>query len=138
MQVWGDPTFQSKTTERQRVVSLDLRADRPMCSFPIAKQSTFQVATWLSAEAGWMPSTDLIRNSGKPVTTWIFAGEREKEEESWGSVRQPWSGITTAGPYGRTGNSRWVMARPRPCSRKNRSEERRVGKEGRSRMWPYR
>src|SRR5438445_13632875 len=90
-----------------------------MCSFLIAKQSTSQAATWLSAGAGWRPSMDLIRNSGKRATTLIFAGELESEAGNSGSVRLPWSGITIARPCGRIGNNRWATARPRLCSRES-------------------
>ena len=106
-------------TETLRIALLTRREVRPTCSFPIAKQSTFPAVTWPSAGAGWRPSMDLIRNSGKLVTTWIFAGERESEAENSGSVRRPWSGITIAGPCGRIGNNRWATARPRLCSRES-------------------
>ncbi len=118
-QASGARIYQSRMTETLRIVSPTRREVRPTCSFPIAKQSTFLAVTWLSAGVGWRPSMDLMRNSGKPVTTWIFVGERGSEAGNSGSVRLPWSGITIAGPCGRIGNNRWATARPRPCSRES-------------------
>ena len=68
-QASGARTYQSRMTEILRIVSSTRREVRPTCSFPIAKQSTFPAVTWLSAGVGWRSSMDLIRNSGKPVTT---------------------------------------------------------------------
>src|SRR2546425_2777301 len=48
------------------------------------------------------PYTTLFRSA----TTLIFAGEPENRAGSSGSARRRWSGITTAGQCGHTGNSR--------------------------------
>src|SRR5207244_1263532 len=52
-------------TETLRIASPTLLAVQLMCSFPIAKLSTSQAATWLSAGAGRRPSMDLFRNYGR-------------------------------------------------------------------------
>ena len=90
-----------------------------MSSFLTVKLSTFPGATWLFEGVGWRPLTDLIRNFGKPGMMWISAGERENKAENSDSVPEQWSGITIAGRYERTGNSRSVTEKPKPCSKEN-------------------